>query len=206
MNIKTAEFIVFDVETTGLSPRDGDRIIEIAAIKIKGAQVVDKFYSLVNPKRVLSAEATRINQITEEMIADAPTADQVLPGMINFIAGGCIVGHNVRFDLGFLCYELSLLGRRLKEETPAIDTLKMAKELLPYLSSYKLGYLARSLGVVVGGSHRAMVDVELTAQVMLRLMEMAEEQKLTAIDKFLTQFTVEKPTYKFVQSAQSSLF
>jgi len=206
MKIKTTEFIVFDVETTGLSPVDGDRIIEIAAMKVRGLQVVDRFHSFVNPKRSIPVEATRINLITEEMVAGAPFAEEILPGIIEFVAGGCVAGHNVRFDLGFLCYELSLAGRRLKEETPAIDTLKMAKELLPYLSSYKLSYLARSLGLAVGETHRAMADVEITVQVMLRLIEMAEEQNLGDVGKFLAQFGVEKPSFKFVQASQSSLF
>ena len=206
MDIKTAEFIVFDVETTGLSPRDGDRIIEIAAMKVKGAVVVDKWYSLVNPRRALPPEAMSVNGITEEMISDAPTAPDVLPRMIEFIGGGCIAGHNVRFDLGFLCYELSLMGRKLQDGTPAIDTLKMAKDLLPYLSSYKLSYLARSLGVTVNDAHRAMADVEITVKVMLRLIEMAGEQNLSNVGKFLAQFGVEKPSYKLSQSVQASLF
>jgi DNA polymerase III epsilon subunit family exonuclease len=206
MNIRTAEIIVFDVETTGLSATDGDRIIEIAAMKIKNAQIVDKFYSLVNPKRSLPHAATLVNQITEDMVADAPTAQEVLPQMIDFIAGGCVAGHNVRFDLGFLCYELSLQGRKLKTETPAVDTLKMAKDLLPYLSSYKLAYLARSLGVTIGETHRAMADVEITVRVLQRLMEMAEEKQLGHVDKFLGQFGVEKPSYKFTQFVQASLF
>lgn len=206
MNIKTAEFIVFDVETTGLSPTDGDRIIEIAAMKVKGLQVVDRFYSLVNPRRSLPAEATRINLITEDMVAGAPTADEVLPRLIEFVGGGCMAGHNVRFDLGFVCYELSLMGRRLKDETPAVDTLKMAKELIPYLSSYKLSYLARSLGVTVTETHRAMADVDLTVKAMLRLIEMAEERNLSDVGTFFAQFGVEKPSYKFAAVTQSSLF
>ena len=126
--------------------------------------------------------------------------------MIEFIGGGCIAGHNVRFDLGFLCYELSLMGRKLNEGTPAIDTLKMAKDLLPYLSSYKLSYLARSLGVTVAQTHRAMADVEITVKVLMRLMEMAAEKDLGDVTRFFARFTVEKPSYKLVRSAQSSLF
>lgn len=206
MHIKSTEFVVFDVETTGLSPQDGDRIIEIAAMKVKDSQVIDKFYSLVNPKRSLPREAMIINQITEDMVIDAPTSAEVLPRLIDFIGGACVAGHNVRFDLGFLCYELSLCSRKLKDETPAIDTLKMAKELLPYLSSYKLAYLARSLGVTVNETHRAMADVEITVKVMLRLIEMAHEKDLCGVLKFFTQFGVEKPVFKFVTTTQSSLF
>ena len=206
MKIHSAKIVVFDVETTGLFPQDGDRIVEIAAMKVKGGKVVDQFYSLVNPKRPIPAQATNINQITEDMVADAPTADAVLPRLIDFISGGCVAGHNARFDMGFLCYELSLFGRRLKDDTPVVDTLKMAKGLLPYLSSYKLSYLARSLGVTVTQTHRAMADVELTVAVLLRMMEMAADKNADDVGTFLTKFGVEKPLFKLVQVAQDSLF
>ncbi len=206
MNINFAEIIVFDVETTGLSPVDGDRIVEIAAMKIRGTHIVDRFHSLINPGRALPPEAMRVNKITEEMLADAPKAAEILPRMIDFISGGCVAGHNVRFDLGFLCYELSLMGRKLNDITPALDTLKMAKDLLPYLSSYRLAYLARALGITVENSHRAMADVEITVQVMMRLIEMAQEQRLCDVGNFLTQFGVEKPAFRVIQAPQSSLF
>jgi len=206
MNIKLTEFVIFDVETTGLSPVDGDRIVEIAAVKVKGAQVVGKFYSLVNPRRAVPAQATLVNNITDDMLLKAPVAADILPEMINFIGGACVAGHNVRFDLNFLCYELSLIGRRLNDQTPAVDTLKMARELLPYLSNHKLAYLARSLGVVVDQTHRAMADVELTVAVFLRLMEMAGDKDLQKVSIFLDQFGVEKPSFKLNQKSQASLF
>ena len=206
MNIKLTEFVIFDVETTGLSPVDGDRIVEIAAVKVKGAQVVGKFYSLVNPRRAVPAQATLVNNITDDMLLKAPVAADILPEMINFIGGACVAGHNVRFDLNFLCYELSLIGRRLNDQTPAVDTLKMARELLPYLSNHKLAYLARSLGVVVDQTHRAMADVEITVAVFLRLMEMANDRDIQKISIFLEQFGVEKPSFKLSQKPQASLF
>jgi DNA polymerase III epsilon subunit family exonuclease len=206
MNIKLTEFVIFDVETTGLSPVDGDRIVEIAAVKVKGNQVVDKFYSLVNPQRLVPAQATLVNNITNEMLQEAPVAADILPQMIHFIGGACVAGHNVRFDLNFLCYELALIGRRLNDQTPAVDTLKMARDLLPYLSNHKLAYLARSLGVVVDQTHRAMADVELTVAVFLRLMEMAGDKDLQKVSIFLDQFGVEKPSFKLNQKSQASLF
>lgn len=206
MNIRTTEFVVFDVETTGLSAVDGDRIIEIAAMKVKDGKVIDKFYSLVNPKRLIPVEATRVNNITDQMVAEAPGSEEVLPQMLTFISGACVAGHNVRFDLGFLAYELSLIGRKINESTPAIDTLKMARDLLPYLSNHKLAYLARSLGVVVNETHRAMADVDLTVQVLIRLIEMASDQNLDTVSKFFSQFSVEKPTFKVVSPSQASLF
>jgi len=206
MNIKLAEFVIFDVETTGLSPTEGDRIIEIAAVRVKGAKVVDKFYSLVNPQRLIPHQASQVNNITDEMVASAPLAADILPQMIRFIGGACVTGHNVRFDLNFLCYELALIGRRLNDQTPAVDTLKMARDLLPYLSNHKLAYLARSLGVVVDQTHRAMADVEITVAVFLRLMEMAGDKDLQQVSVFLNQFGVEKPNFKLNQKVQASLF
>ncbi len=206
MNIKLTEFVIFDVETTGLSPIDGDRIVEIAAVKVKGPLVVDKFYSLVNPQRSMPSHATLVNNITEDMLTTAPVAADILPQMIHFIGGACVAGHNVRFDLNFLCYELSLIGRKLHDRTPAVDTLKMARDLLPYLSNHKLAYLARSLGVVVDQTHRAMADVELTVAVFLRLMEMAGDKDLQKVPVFLDQFGVEKPSFKLKQKSQASLF
>jgi DNA polymerase III epsilon subunit family exonuclease len=206
MNIKQSEFVIFDVETTGLSPVEGDRIIEIAALKIRGIAVVDKFYSLVNPQRSIPSQASQVNNITDDMVSAAPLAADVLPQMINFIGGACVAGHNVRFDLNFLCFELALIGRRLNDQTPAVDTLKMARDLLPYLSNHKLAYLARSLGVVVNGTHRAMADVELTVAVFLRLMDMAGDKNLQKVSIFLNEFGVEKPNFKLNQKSQESLF
>ena len=206
MNIKLTEFVIFDVETTGLSPVDGDRIVEIAAVKVRGSQVVDKFYSLVNPQRLIPSQATMVNNITQDMVEGAPVAADILPQMIHFIGGACVAGHNVRFDLNFLCFELALIGRRLHDHTPAVDTLKMARELLPYLSNHKLAYLARSLGVVVDQTHRAMADVEITVAVFLRLMEMAGDKDLQRVPVFLDQFGVEKPNFKLIQKSQTSLF
>ena len=206
MNIKLTESVIFDVETTGLSPIDGDRIVEIAAVKIRGAQVTDRFYSLVNPKRSMPSQASQVNNITDDMLVDAPFAADILPQMIQFIGGACVAGHNVRFDLNFLCYELALIGRRLNDKTPAVDTLKMARDLLPYLSNHKLAYLARSLGVVVDQTHRAMADVEITVGVFLRLMEMAGDKDLQQVAVFLNQFGVEKPNFRLNQKSQESLF
>jgi DNA polymerase III alpha subunit (gram-positive type) len=126
--------------------------------------------------------------------------------MIRFIGGACVAGHNVRFDLNFLCYELALVGRRLNEQTPAIDTLKMSRDLLPYLSNHKLSYLARSLGVVVDQTHRAMADVDLTVAVFLRLTEMAQDKGIARVSAFLDQFGVEKPNFKLNHSSEASLF
>lgn len=205
--IKSTEFIVFDVETTGLSAVDGDRIIEIAAIKLKDFKPVGTFHSLIDPQRDLPASATNINGITVDMLEGAPTSGEFLPGLIDFIGGGCLVGHNVKFDLNFVCYELALHGRRIREETPALDTLKMAKALIPYLSSYKLSHIAGALGITIGETHRALSDTQLTADVLLRLVDMAGDRNIDDLQEFCRQFSVDKPVFRIAaQVSQGLLF
>lgn len=195
MNSYNTEFVVFDVETTGLSPLNGDRIIEVAAVKIKAGKIVDEYTSLINPQRDIPIEAQRVNKITPEMIADAPFSESVLPGIISFIAGACLVGHNIKFDLDFLCFELSALGRKLKNETPALDTLKMSKHLMAHLRSHRLSYLATSLGLSVAETHRALADVKLTIAVFYRLLDIASDQGLEEIQDLIKLFSVQKPNF-----------
>ena len=92
MDLSTIEFIVYDVETTGLSPLKGDRIIELAAVKLKNKKIIDTFETFINPQRLIPEEASRINNITNDMVVDAPTSMEILPEMIDFIGGGCLVG------------------------------------------------------------------------------------------------------------------
>lgn len=201
-----AEFIVFDVETTGLSPVDGDRIVEIAGIKVRNGQKVDEFEALINPERALSLHAMEVNKITEEMIADAPTRDKVLPAFMQFIGNGCLVAHNASFDLKFLCYELSLIGRKLNQSTPAMDTLKMARALLPHLSTYRLSAIAQALGIRFDETHRALADVAITVSVFHHLINMAHDQNLIEVQNLLGQFGVEKPNFKIQQPTEEFLF
>lgn len=200
------EFVVFDVETTGLSPLNGDRILEIAAVKVKDQKISDTFSSLVNPRRSIPIEAQRVHGISQDMVADAPNAEVVLPQMIDFIGGGCLVGHNIKFDLDFLCYELSLFGRKLRVETPAVDTLKMSKKVMAHLRSHRLSYLAHSFGVRVDETHRALADVKLTVSVLYHLLDIAVDQGIQNPSDILKHFSVPKPNFKIENSHHELLF
>ncbi len=201
-----SEYVVFDVETTGLSVIEGDRIIEIAALRLKNGVLAERIVSLVNPGRPLSAGAQDVNGITEEMVREAPPASEVLPRMIEFSSHACLVAHNASFDIKFLAYELALSGRKLYDATPVIDTIKMAKAFLPYLSSYRLGALANSLGVKIGIAHRAEADVEITVSVFQRLLSMAEDHNIHDLKTLVARFGVEKPSFKLNNSSQDSFF
>ncbi|OGX23703.1 MAG: hypothetical protein A3J51_06395 [Omnitrophica WOR_2 bacterium RIFCSPHIGHO2_02_FULL_45_21] len=181
--IDDIDFVLFDVETTGLQALGGDRIIEIAALHYKNGKTYDSFSSLINPRREISAAAYEVNHISQEMVDAAPPAQEVLPKFLEFIKGGCLAGYNVGFDLGFLENELMLLGKGLPADTAIVDVIRMARSLLPTADRYGLSAVSRYLGInIPQGLHRALSDVELTKDVFSRLIS---KLKTRGIDNFL---------------------
>lgn len=179
------ECVIFDVETTGLSPTGGDRIIEIAALKIKGEEIIGRFHSLIDPEREISMGAFMVNGISAEMLRGAPRAREILPEFMSFLGEGWLIGHNVRFDLGFLLRELALIQQKLHAQTVALDTLRMARALLPSLNSHRLWVVARFLGVECDQQHRAMADVEMTHGVFMRLLDLARSREIESFEQFI---------------------
>lgn len=179
------ECVIFDVETTGLSAANGDRIIEIAALKIRGGEVLDRFHSLVDPQREVSWSAFLVNGISPEMLQGAPRSQEVLPGFLSFLGDGWLIGHNVKFDVGFLSRELARINSKLNKDTVILDTLRMSRRLLPELSSHRLWMVARFLGITSIQQHRAMADVEMTYAVFMKLMELARSHDFDGFDHFV---------------------
>lgn len=168
--IDEVEFTVFDTETTGLDPDSGDRIVEIAAVRIKGREKIAFFDSLVNPGREISEAAFAVNHIDAGMLKGAPQPQEVMPKFLDFIRNSYLCSYNAGFDLDFLNNELRLLGRKnLEEGVVVIDILKMAKRLLPGLERYALWFVAEGLGIEKQQQHRAFSDVELTLSVFDKL-------------------------------------
>ncbi len=185
---KDREFVIFDVETTGLSPFTGDRVVEVAALKIKDGTVIDQFHSLVNPEREISYGAFMVNGISQAMVDRAPVSKKVFPKLMGFFGDAIIVGHNIRFDLGFLRSELLLLEEKYPQELQAIDTVKMARGLLPGLSSYSLASVVEAIGVTEIQQHRALGDVHLTWEVFRRLSETALRKEIDDLKTILRLF------------------
>ena len=154
-------YVVLDTETTGLS-RQNDKIIEIALICFDDGKEVDRFHTLVNPGIHIPASATRINHIRDQDVAAAPTIESVIPVIFRLIGNRVVIGNNIAFDLGFLGYAMPL------ESPPVyidyINTVKLARRAFPGRSSYKLVDLVSDLGISDSQDHRALGDVELTAQ------------------------------------------
>jgi len=187
-DLKKCEFTILDVETTGLSSLNGDRVIEIAALKIRDNKVSGKFETFVDPQRELSYEAFLVNGITDEMLKGAPKAREILPELMAFIGDSVIVGHNVKFDLNFINNELDLVGHTKWDSHPAMDTIKMARGLIPGLPSYSLTSVARHLGIVNPQQHRAMSDVVMTHQVFDQLLHIAGEKNFSQLEELLLLF------------------
>jgi DNA polymerase III epsilon subunit family exonuclease len=167
------DFIVLDVETTGLDPKAGDDVIEIAAQKIHGRDVVGEFVTLVKTDRPIPAEATKVHGITQDDInREGKDVNAVIPELVEFIGASVIVGHNVQFDLGFINEHLK------RQNLPALtnqylDTLDIAKRYL-ILASYRLSNVAAYLKVPQPSAHRALVDVITTREVFYKLIERAQ--------------------------------
>ena len=168
-------YIVFDIETTGFSSIR-DRIIEIGAVKVENGQIVDKFSTFVNPERPIPFEITNLTSITDEMVLDAPTIEVVLPQFLEFIGEGALVAHNAGFDVGFIEQNCRVLG--LEQEFTAVDTVALARVLLPTLSKYKLNLVAKALGISLENHHRAVDDAGATAEIFVKFVEMLKDQHI----------------------------
>lgn len=157
LNKYVADYVVFDLETTGINP-DRDVIIEISAIKVSGNQAVEEFSTLVNPERHIPKGATAVNGITDEMVADAPNIREAIELFLDFIGDSILVGHNIHtFDMNF-AYDAAYmeLGREIRNDY--IDTLYMARQCLPELAHHKLTDVSEHFCIETEGAHRALCD------------------------------------------------
>ncbi|MDO5345235.1 MAG: exonuclease domain-containing protein [Lachnospiraceae bacterium] len=158
------DYVVFDLETTGVSP-SWDEVIELSAIRVRGGQAAEEFSSLVNPGRSIPYGASQVNGITDEMVANAPAFDRVLASFLDFAGEDVLVGHNIHsFDMLFLYRDVERFFGRLLEND-YIDTLPIARSYLPQLAHHRLTDLASFYGISVNGAHRALNDCRMNQQV-----------------------------------------
>lgn len=173
------EYCVLDIETTGLSFRT-EKITELGAVKYKNGEIVEQFECFVNPEKPIPEEVVNITHITDEMVKDAETIEQVLPKFLDFIGDAVIVAHNADFDVGFIKYNAEQYGYKL--ENTYIDTLRLAKDLFPDYKKYKLGLIAEKLGIKVEVAHRALDDVITLVKVFQVMLEMLKEKGAKTVE------------------------
>jgi DNA polymerase-3 subunit epsilon len=172
-----APYVVFDVETTGSAAGKGGAITEFGAMKLVRGEVVDQFSTLVNPGRPIDPFVVRLTGITDRMVAEAPPISEVMPRFEEFVEGCVLVGHNVQFDCSFVTAARD--GVRLPNE--ALDTLKLARCLVPGLGRYRLSALVNHFGVRQAPNHRALADAAATTEVFKKLLKLLRSAGMNSV-------------------------
>lgn len=167
--IEDTTFVVFDLETFGLNSHKNE-IIEIGAIKLKGARIVDTFSSFVNPNKIIPKKISELTHITQDMVDNAPTIEDVLPKFLEFTKDAVMVAHNSAFDMGFIRRDAKkYMG--IDYKPPIIDTLQMARDLYPDLKGYNLDRLNKTFKLSLENHHRAIDDAQSTAKLFIMFLE-----------------------------------
>lgn len=173
LSLALDEYVVFDLETTGLSPWAGDEIVEIGAMKIFGddLDVENAFHSLVRPRRPISPEASKVNGITNEMVADAPTFSEVFPRFLEFVGGAHLVAQNAKFDMSFLVKHM--VETAMRKELEVYDTVVFSRRCFPSENRHNLDAICNRLGLQVDSDkrHRSIEDVRLTGLAFIKMRE-----------------------------------
>jgi DNA polymerase-3 subunit epsilon len=168
-------YTVFDTETTGLAPDDGDRIIQIGAVRIVNLRLLhnETFDQLVDPRRRLNKASAKVHGITTDMLRGQPAIDEVLPAFHAFCEDTVLVGHNAAFDMRFLRSSESSCGVRFDQ--PLLDTLLLSEVIHPAQETHRLEAIAQRLGVPIEARHNALGDALITAQVFVRMIGLLGE-------------------------------
>ncbi|WP_059053481.1 PolC-type DNA polymerase III [Paenibacillus senegalimassiliensis] len=181
-NLKAATYIVFDIETTGLSVTQ-NKIIEIAAVKMEEGKEIDRYATFVNPHVRIPYNIQQLTNINDEMVKDAPDVDEVLKQFVQFAGDAVLVAHNARFDVDFVNAKLKELG--LPEMTnPVLDTLELARMLFPTMKNHRLNTLAAKYKVSLENHHRAIDDTLALGEILNGLLEDANKMEgYTTLDR-----------------------
>ena len=175
-----ADYVVFDLETTGFSP-ETNRIIEIGAVKVQNGKIVDKFSTFVNPQVPIPFRIEQLTSINDSMVIDAPVIADILPEFMKFCDGCVMVAHNADFDMSFIKKNCQRLDIPCKPTI--VDTVALARVLLPNLNRFKLDTVAKALGVSLENHHRAVDDAGCTAEIFVKFIEMLRERGMSTLDE-----------------------
>ena len=203
------KFVVFDIETTGFSPLK-NKIIEIGAVKVEKGKVIERFSVFVNPEVPIPFKIEKLTHIDDTMVVHAETIEQVLPKFIDFCDNAVLVAHNADFDMSFILRNAKLQG--FDEFNPTyVDTVGLARVLLPNLRRFKLDTVAKELGVSLKNHHRAVDDAEATAGIFLRLNDKLKAEGIANLDevkekgKSNIDIIKKSPTYHIIVLAKNEV-
>ncbi|MDF2950658.1 MAG: PolC-type polymerase [Anaerocolumna sp.] len=201
-------FVVFDIETTGFGPVK-DKIIEIGAVKVENGGIIDKFSTFINPVVPIPYEIEELTGINDEMVMEYPEIDVILPKFLAFCGQSVLVAHNASFDVSFITKKAEALG--IKTEFTVIDTVGLARILLPDLSRFKLNTVAKALNISLENHHRAVDDAGATAEIFLKFIKMLKAKDIQSINEInslgnLSADTIKKmPTYHAIILAKNDI-
>ena len=173
-------FVVFDIETTGFSSTN-DKITEIGAVKIENFEIVDVFSELINPEIDISYKIQELTGITNNLVADKPKIEEILPKFLEFVGDDVLVAHNADFDMGFISQKSR--EQNLEFKNKSIDTLTLARILLPDLKRHRLNVIAKALGIPLLNHHRAVDDAKATAHIFIKFLEMLKKQGIEKLSE-----------------------
>ncbi|WP_208592559.1 PolC-type DNA polymerase III [Gracilibacillus suaedae] len=175
-------YVVFDVETTGLSAIY-DTIIELAAVKVHNGEIIDRYESFANPHHPLSETTTNLTGITDDMVKDAPEVEEVLKEFHEWMGDAILVAHNADFDMGFLNTGFKRIGYE-EANNPVIDTLELARLLFPELKNHRLNTLCKKLDIELTQHHRAIYDAEATGYLLWKFVKLSIERGIVNHNQF----------------------
>ena len=196
-------FVVFDIETTGFSPLTC-RIIEIGAVLVEDGQITDRFSTFVNPQVPIPFRIEQLTSINDAMVMEAPTIEVVLPEFLKFCEGSVMVAHNADFDMSFIIENCHRMG--IEREFTYVDTVGMARFLLPALNRFKLDTVAKAVGVSLDHHHRAVDDAECTARIFEKFVEMCAQRDILDVDQLNEQGKVSADTIKKLPTYHAVIF
>ena len=173
-------YVVFDLETTGFSSVK-DKIIEIGAVKVENGEITDKYSTFVNPKIPIPFRITQLTSITDEMVMDSPEIETILPEFLEFVGDAVLVAHNASFDVSFI--EENCRKQGIEPDFTSVDTVGLARVLLPTLSKFKLNVVAKALNISQEHHHRAVDDARVTAEIYVKFIQMLEERGIETLDQ-----------------------
>lgn len=201
-------YVVFDIETTGFSPLN-NKIIEIGAVKVEHGVITEKFSTFVNPEVPIPFRIEQLTSINDSMVLPAPKIDQVLPEFLEFCRGAALVAHNASFDISFIAHNAEVLG--LEFNPTVLDTVTLARVLLPQLNRYKLDTVAKALNISLENHHRAVDDAGATAEIFAAFLKMLKERGMSTLDELnrLSELDAEGikklPTYHVIILAKNDV-
>ena len=184
-------YVVFDIETTGFSPVK-NRIIEIGAVKVVDGVITDKFSTFVNPDVPIPFDIEKLTSINDAMVLPYPKIDVILPQFLEFVGDAVLVAHNAGFDVGFIGHYAEALG--LPFSPTVLDTVSLARLLLPNLNRFKLDTVAKALNISLENHHRAVDDAGATAEIFAAFVKMLRDRDIEDLDHLNELSTMDAQT------------